>query len=176
MIFFLLTASAIASDACASIGGRCSNSCSGTLLSGLCAGAPTCCVQQSDFVHIDVATNSAALYKDRTLVKRWNVATAKAGKVTPAGVYAVYSKTICQDYMDRGVGGCSPSALARNPLGPRAIWFNGEIGMHGTTQPEILDYSVEARRVSNGCVRNKNDQILWLFDKVQVGTPVLVSP
>jgi lipoprotein-anchoring transpeptidase ErfK/SrfK len=123
-----------------------------------------------------VTTNRAALYQNHARVSEWNVGTARSGKVTPAGVFSIYAKTVCQDYMDQGVGGCSDWALARNPLGPRALWFDGEIGMHGTNQPEILDYSTEERRVSAGCVRNKNEQILWLFDKVQVGTPVLVSP
>ena len=65
--------------------------------------------------------------------------------------------------------------------GPRAFGLNarsavltdwpggGFIGIHGTNAPGILP-----GRVSNGCVRMRNDAILRLFRLMPVGTPVQI--
>ena len=46
----------------------------------------------------------------------------------------------------------------------------GFIGVHGTNQPEILP-----GRVSHGCIRLKNEDILRLAKLMPVGTPLTVS-
>jgi lipoprotein-anchoring transpeptidase ErfK/SrfK len=65
-----------------------------------------------------------------------------------------------------------------NPLGARALYlFTTERGdtflrIHGTNDPSTL-----ARRVSNGCARLINDQMVDLYDRVPKGTRVvLYSP
>ena len=73
-------------------------------------------------------------------------------------------------------------SLARHPLGsrarvlltsvfgPYALWSHGNYGIHGTNQPELL--TREWRYFSAGCTRNTNENILWLWPRVPVGTPV----
>ncbi len=64
-----------------------------------------------------------------------------------------------------------------NPLGARALYlFTAERGdtflrIHGTNDPSTL-----ARQVSNGCARLINDQMVDLYDRVPVGTPVVLYP
>lgn len=61
-----------------------------------------------------------------------------------------------------------------NPLGSRALYLyrNGRDTMyriHGTTEPESI-----GRSVSNGCIRMLNAHVEDLYDRVGVGTTVVV--
>ncbi len=61
-----------------------------------------------------------------------------------------------------------------NPLGARALYLyrNGRdtyYRIHGTTQPDSI-----GRSASNGCIRMVNDHVIDLFERVPVGTPVVV--
>jgi hypothetical protein len=62
-----------------------------------------------------------------------------------------------------------------NPLGKRWIGFASahgwEVGFHGTPNPAVL-----GQAVSHGCVRMHNDDVVKMFDKVQLGTYVIVEP
>lgn len=62
-----------------------------------------------------------------------------------------------------------------NPLGLRWIGFASaygwDIGFHGTSKPELL-----GQAVSHGCVRMKNSDVVKLYSKVKIGTPVIVEP
>jgi lipoprotein-anchoring transpeptidase ErfK/SrfK len=64
-----------------------------------------------------------------------------------------------------------------NPLGARALYlFTPERGdtflrIHGTNDPSTL-----GRRVSNGCARLVNDQMVDLYDRVPTGTRVVLYP
>lgn len=62
----------------------------------------------------------------------------------------------------------------KNPLGARALYLyqNGNdtaIRIHGTTEPESIGHAV-----SNGCIRMVNDHVIALYDRVQLGTKVMV--
>jgi len=61
-----------------------------------------------------------------------------------------------------------------NPLGARALYLykNGRdtyYRIHGTTQPSSI-----GRSVSNGCIRMINDHVIDLYERVPVGTRVVV--
>lgn len=57
-----------------------------------------------------------------------------------------------------------------NPLGPAFIALNkGYIGLHGTNQPSQI-----GRKVSHGCVRHLNADIMKLYPLVQKGTAVYI--
>ncbi|MGX1305977.1 lipoprotein-anchoring transpeptidase ErfK/SrfK [Amorphus suaedae] len=63
-----------------------------------------------------------------------------------------------------------------NPLGPRALYLyrDGQdtlYRLHGTTQPSTI-----GTKVSSGCVRLFNQDIIDLFGRVPVGTKVIVLP
>jgi lipoprotein-anchoring transpeptidase ErfK/SrfK len=61
-----------------------------------------------------------------------------------------------------------------NPLGARALYlFKGRrdtyFRIHGTTQPDSI-----GRSVSNGCIRMINDHVVDLYERVPLGTQVIV--
>ncbi|MDQ0325546.1 lipoprotein-anchoring transpeptidase ErfK/SrfK [Rhodopseudomonas julia] len=60
----------------------------------------------------------------------------------------------------------------RNPLGPRAMTLaGGEYAIHGTNRPKSV-----GGFVSYGCIRMYNKDVVDLFERVRVGTPVVVLP
>lgn len=58
-----------------------------------------------------------------------------------------------------------------NPMGERALTLTGgEYAIHGTNRPNSV-----GRFASYGCFRMYNEDIVDLFERVQVGTPVIVT-
>lgn len=58
----------------------------------------------------------------------------------------------------------------RNPLGARALYIGGTIyRIHGSNQPQTI-----GQRVSSGCIRMSNADVMHLYDRVKVGSPVVV--
>ena len=58
-----------------------------------------------------------------------------------------------------------------NPLGARALYIGDtEYRIHGTTQPWSI-----GRAVSLGCIRMMNDEVIDLFERVEVGALVVVE-
>ncbi len=59
-----------------------------------------------------------------------------------------------------------------NPLGTRWMGISSPgVGIHGTPDPASLGYSA-----SHGCIRMAIPSAEWLFDHVEVGTPVYIVP
>lgn len=59
-----------------------------------------------------------------------------------------------------------------NPLGARAMYLGNTVyRIHGTNQPSTI-----GQFVSSGCVGMLNDDVVDLFDRVKVGTRVVVLP
>jgi L,D-transpeptidase ErfK/SrfK len=61
-----------------------------------------------------------------------------------------------------------------NPLGLRWIAFTNAhgwaVGFHGTSKTEVL-----GQAVSHGCVRMRNEDIVKVYGRIKVGTPVIVE-
>ncbi|MBV8754616.1 MAG: L,D-transpeptidase, partial [Hyphomicrobiales bacterium] len=63
-----------------------------------------------------------------------------------------------------------------NPMGARALYlFAGgrdtQYRIHGTNQPEYI-----GQAISSGCIRMTNEDVIDLYNRVKVGTPVVVLP
>ena len=72
-----------------------------------------------------------------------------------------------QPYLPRWVGG-GPG----NPLGARALYLgNSEYRIHGTNDPTSI-----GKRVSSGCIRLRNEDVEDLYQRVGIGTKVVVLP
>ena len=57
-----------------------------------------------------------------------------------------------------------------NPLGARALYLGSTLyRIHGSNEPETI-----GQAVSSGCVRLTNDDVIDLYDRVQVGAKVIV--
>jgi len=72
-----------------------------------------------------------------------------------------------QPYLPRFMAG-GPS----NPLGARALYLGNSIyRIHGTNAPSTI-----GGRVSSGCIRMLNEDVVDLYNRVKVGTRVVVLP
>jgi lipoprotein-anchoring transpeptidase ErfK/SrfK len=70
-----------------------------------------------------------------------------------------------QPYLPRWVGG-GPG----NPLGARALYLGStDYRIHGTNNPASI-----GTQVSSGCIRMRNADVIDLYDRVAVGTKVVV--
>ena len=59
-----------------------------------------------------------------------------------------------------------------NPLGARAMYLGGtDYRIHGTNDPTTI-----GKQVSSGCIRLTNDDVINLYNRVQVGAKVIVLP
>lgn len=59
-----------------------------------------------------------------------------------------------------------------NPLGARALYLGNTLyRIHGSNAPWTI-----GQAVSSGCIRMRNEDVIELYDRVKVGTPVVVLP
>jgi lipoprotein-anchoring transpeptidase ErfK/SrfK len=66
-----------------------------------------------------------------------------------------------------------PGGSPRNPMGARVIGLGpgGEYAIHGTNMPQTVGTAA-----SYGCFRMHNSDVIDLYARVQMGTPVVVMP
>lgn len=65
-----------------------------------------------------------------------------------------------------------PGGSPRNPMGARALTLSGDqYAIHGTNRPESI-----GKAASFGCIRMNNRDIIDLFERVSIGTPVVMLP
>jgi lipoprotein-anchoring transpeptidase ErfK/SrfK len=120
-------------------------------------------------------TNTLRLYRGTELVRTFRVATGQAIYPTPAGIWRIVDKQRnpwwyppIQDEWARGLKPVPPGPS--NPLGTRWMGLNAAgVGIHGTTAPASIGYSA-----SHGCIRMQIPEAEWLFERVTVGTPVVI--
>jgi L,D-transpeptidase ErfK/SrfK len=109
------------------------------------------------------------------------VAVGRAQYPTPVGRFQINEMVVNPDFLvfdfsdtSRPNRGRIPPGI-NNPLGLRWIGFANAhgwaVGFHGTSKTQFL-----GQAVSHGCVRMRNDDIVKVFARVKVGTPVIVEP
>ena len=124
---------------------------------------------------VDRETNTLRLYDGRKLVRTFPVATGQAIYPTPAGLWFVKDKQKdpwwyppTYDAWAKGLKPVPPGP--DNPLGTRWMGLNVPgVGIHGTDEPTSIGYSA-----SHGCIRMHVPDAEWLFQRVRVGTPVVI--
>ncbi len=100
-------------------------------------------------------------------VARFQIGIGKPGTPTPAGRFWIREK-----FRVAGRGSLyGPRALGTSAYAPYLTdWpSGGVVGFHGTNQPGLLP-----GRVSHGCIRLRNKDILRFYRLVGVGTPVTI--
>lgn len=122
-------------------------------------------------------STTVRVFERGELVKTYKVAVGEPKYPTPTGQYTV--QTMQKDpvwnvpqseWAGDLAGKTIPGGDPRNPLIARWIGFNGSVGFHGTKSVGSL-----GRSASHGCVRMAPDDVKDLYERVQVGTPVLVA-
>ncbi|NEP79133.1 MAG: L,D-transpeptidase [Okeania sp. SIO3C4] len=133
-------------------------------------------IQQNENVYlvIKLSDRRVYIYQDDQLKTSYPVAIGREGWETPAGKYKVMQKIPNPSWKHPFTGEIIPPG-PENPLGERWIgfWTDGTnyIGFHGTPNEETV-----GQAVSHGCVRMLNQDVLALFEKVAIGTTVIVEP
>ena len=119
--------------------------------------------------------NKLYLYENGVIVKSWPVATGASGYDTPTGHWKIVEKVVDPVWYNPGSAWASgmPATIGpgpSNPLGTRALALDAPaILIHGTPDTSSIGYSV-----SHGCVRMLPQDEQELFDRVDVGTPVVI--
>jgi hypothetical protein len=116
---------------------------------------------------IDLSTLTAELYRGQRLVFEAPVGIGKEQWPTPMGEFYVRNRLV--DFDDPFYGPVAFGTSARS--GVLTDWpAGGFVGIHGTATPELIP-----GRVSHGCVRLRNEDILKLDRLMPVGTPVRIQ-
>jgi lipoprotein-anchoring transpeptidase ErfK/SrfK len=124
---------------------------------------------------VRIGENKLYHYENGKITHSYTVATGLPEYQTPTGIYSVtelrYMPTWVNPAPDTW-GADMPAMIppgASNPLGLRAInWSAGGIRFHGTSATYSLGYNA-----SHGCVRMSNDDVIELYEMVEVGTPIV---
>jgi hypothetical protein len=115
------------------------------------------------------------LYRGDRLKRTFRVATGQSSYPTPLGKYEIINKWRNPWwYPPQGSAWAANSQPIPpgpgNPLGTRWMGISAPyVGTHGTPDAASIGYSA-----SHGCIRMLIPQVEWLFERVEVGTPVFI--
>ena len=125
---------------------------------------------------VSKSSTSVTLYENLKPTRTYQVAVGSAGYPTPSGRFAIQNKQVDpvwnvpnSDWAGDLAGRSIPPG-PQNPLKARWMGIYGGAGFHGTA-----DVGSIGSAASHGCVRMQIPDIIDLFDRVEVGTPVFVS-
>ena len=115
---------------------------------------------------VSLRTLTATLYRDGRVLLRAPVGVGASATPTPVGEF--YVRNRLTRYSSPVYG---PVAFGTSARSPQATdWpAGGYVGIHGTDQPQLIP-----GRISHGCIRLRNADILALSRLMPVGTPVAV--
>lgn len=124
-------------------------------------------------VVVRIGSRRVYVYEGKVVVASYAIAVGRAGWETPLGEYQVFSKEVNPVFKNFKTGNVIQPG-PDNPLGVRWIgfWTDGktQLGFHGTNEPKLI-----GQAVSHGCIRMRNKDVTALFEKVLIGTPVIVE-
>jgi lipoprotein-anchoring transpeptidase ErfK/SrfK len=124
---------------------------------------------------VRIGENKLYLYEDGEITHHWKVATGLPEYATPTGIYEVTELRYLPTWVNPAPdtwGANMPAEIPPgpgNPLGLRAInWSAEAIRFHGTSATYSLGFNA-----SHGCVRMSNEDVVKLYDMIEVGTPIV---
>lgn len=130
----------------------------------------------STVITIEQSSFTLRLFKRLKVVKRYKVAVGQPDYPTPRGLFAIQSKQVNpvwsvpnSPWAGELAGTTVTGGSAANPLKARWMGVTGSVGIHGTGQ----DYSI-GTRASHGCIRMHVGDVIALYKRVPLGTPVLI--
>ncbi|HEY1315639.1 MAG TPA: L,D-transpeptidase [Gaiella sp.] len=115
---------------------------------------------------VDRAAFTATLYRGGRVVARFPVGVGVASSPTPSGHF--YVRNRLTRYRNAFYGPVAFGTSVRSPY--LTDWPDGGfVGIHGTDRPDLLP-----GRVSHGCIRLRNEDVLRLARVMPVGTPITI--
>jgi lipoprotein-anchoring transpeptidase ErfK/SrfK len=115
---------------------------------------------------VDLERLQATLFDDGRRVFQAPIGVGKPESPTPRGEF--YVRNVLTAYSSSFYGPIAFGTSARSPV--LTDWpAGGFVGIHGTDRPELLP-----GRISHGCIRMRNGDIVRLTRLMPVGTPLTI--
>jgi lipoprotein-anchoring transpeptidase ErfK/SrfK len=125
-------------------------------------------------VVVNRSTRVLTLYREQRKVRTFRVAVGTSQHPTPKGLFAIIQKQRNPTWIPpdspwaKGLGPIPPGP--GNPLGTRWMGTSAPaVGIHGTSAPSSIGTAA-----SHGCIRMYIRDAEWLYERVSLGTPVLI--
>jgi lipoprotein-anchoring transpeptidase ErfK/SrfK len=127
-----------------------------------------------DVIVIRRGLNRLLLYDGMKLRRTFGVATGQSRYPTPIGRFEVIVKWKNPWWYPPASDWAKDAEPIPpgpgNPLGTRWMGISAPaVGIHGTPDPASIGYSV-----SHGCIRMRIPEVEWLFNQIDIGTPVYI--
>jgi lipoprotein-anchoring transpeptidase ErfK/SrfK len=134
-------------------------------------------LRHSTVITIQQSTFTLRLFKNLKVRKTYKVAVGQPQFPTPRGRFAIQNKQVNptwsvpnSPWAGELAGTTVTGGSATNPLKARWMGIANGVGIHGTGE----DGSI-GTRASHGCIRMHVSDVVDLFPRVPVGTPVLIA-
>jgi len=129
------------------------------------------------YLTLDRSNFTLTLWKNLEKVKSYTVAVGQVGLETPAGLYSIQDKQVDpvwtvpnSAWAGDMAGQVVPGGVPENPLKARWMGIFDGAGIHGTDETYSLGSAA-----SHGCVRMSVPDVIDLYDRVDVGTPIYIG-
>ena len=132
--------------------------------------------QYRTVVTVDRSGLNLRLFKRLRHKKTYDIAIGAAGYGTPGGRFSIQSRQVNpawhvpnSAWAGSLAGQTIPGGAWNNPLKARWLGVTGSVGIHGTAE----EWSI-GTRASHGCIRMRVADVIDLYPRVPLGTPVLI--
>jgi lipoprotein-anchoring transpeptidase ErfK/SrfK len=128
------------------------------------------------FITIDRGHFTLRVYRDLKLARSYPIAVGQQGLDTPAGLYHIQNKAVNPAWQvpnSPWAGSLAGQVIPPGPQDPiKARWMGifAGAGIHGTDEVSSIGHAF-----SHGCVRMLIPDVIDLYDRVSVGTPVYIG-
>jgi hypothetical protein len=128
-------------------------------------------------ITVQKSTFTLRLFRHLRYDRSYSVAVGQPAYPTPEGLFVIQSKQVNptwtapnSPWAGEAAGQSYSADDPNNPLKARWMGVSGSVGIHGTAQ----DYSI-GTAASHGCIRMHAWDVIDLYDRVSIGTPVLIG-
>ncbi|MDX6617512.1 MAG: L,D-transpeptidase ErfK/SrfK [Solirubrobacterales bacterium] len=128
------------------------------------------------YLTIDRGNFKLTLWKNLKVKKTYDIAVGQSGLETPAGTYTIDDKQVDPSWHvpnSPWAGSLAGQVIPPGPADPlvaRWMGFYNGAGIHGTNEPSSIGSAA-----SHGCVRMRVDDVIDLYDRVPLGTPIYIG-
>jgi lipoprotein-anchoring transpeptidase ErfK/SrfK len=129
------------------------------------------------YIMVDRASFTLRFYRHLKLTNNYPIAVGMQGLETPGGLYHVQWKQVNPPWYvphDAWAGSLAGKVIPpgpQDPLKARFMSFDGGAGIHGIDPSE---YGTIGHQASHGCIRMTIPDVIDLYSKSPVGTPVYI--